>query len=69
MTDKEATGAAGEAGGQPKGEKGSGEVEAVAMKGGDYMIHVLIQKAKNFKPDPEKPAVDAMFQVSTCGTT
>ena len=68
MTDKEAGAAGGEAGGDKK-EEAKAEPEAVTMKGGDYMVHVLIQKAKTFKPDPAKPAVDAMFQVSTCGKT
>ena len=63
MEGKEAAAAAEDAGDEESEE----ELDLVPMKAGDYMIHVLIEKGKNFKAEHDVASVDAIFQLSVCG--
>mgnify|MGYP002630424958 CR=1 FL=1 len=42
------------------------ELDIVPMVAGDYMIHVFLQKGKNFKTDDDKDTIDAICQIDTC---
>ena len=45
------------------------EPQVIEMKGGDYQIHIFLERGKNFKGDDAVESIDAMFQIETCGLT
>jgi hypothetical protein len=48
---------------------GDDDSSDVPMKTGDYMIHLLIQKAKNIISENASPTIEAMFKINTFGKT
>ena len=51
---------------QRKKEEEEGDGSVGEMKRGDYMIHVLLEKGKDFKV-PEDSTVDPMLEVTCLG--
>jgi hypothetical protein len=37
------------------------------MSGGDYSIHLFIERGKNFIGDADKTSINALFKASVCG--
>lgn len=49
------------------GEQPEEGLDLIPVKAGDYMIHVLLENAKNIKADGDAATLDAMFQLCCCG--
>ena len=47
----------------------SDESETLELKAGDYMIHVLLEKVKNIKPEKGLAQINAMLKMDACGIT